>query len=340
MNAVGLDLSHHDGYFKPELATAQIDFAIQKLTEGLSFVDPKIDEIWQGVKQIQIRGAYHYLRSGLSWLAQTDHYLEHVIKYEFHFHAVDVEELFNVYSESFFADARRMVDYIAYNTKQPCFLYTNCSTFDQMYVAIYNQYGAAGLSWIQTVPFWIANPGTAGAPGMPVHRSTWDIHQFMWAGSGTEYGVGAAVDVNVFHGDANAMRTYLHLGEVITPPPIVTPGETMTQVIRGTAKGTVTRRDAPAGNGFSPARYLMLGDTIEADKRDTVLPQWLHITKINGVAIASEEWASAGTSQQYIAWSWVDVPPVDPPVTPPATKTPFTLTLAGYKPFTGELEKE
>ena len=83
------------------------------------------------------------------------------------------------------------------------------------------------------------------------------------------------------------------------------------QIIKGKALGTVRRRDAPAGMPFSPERYLMANDEIEADTNSA---QWLHLTKINGVSIASEEWASAGSTQQYIQWGWVTVeePPTDP----------------------------
>lgn len=114
-------------------------------------------------------------------------------------------------------------------------------------------------------------------------------------------------------------------------------GGTMTRVIQGTALGAVVRRDAVQGNEFVPSRYLYKGDKIEADRQDPVLPKWLHLTKINNVSISSEEWVSAGSLQQYISWQWVYV--TEPPPPPEIVKTPFTLSVNGYKPYSGELEK-
>lgn len=201
-----------------------------------------------------------------------------------------------------------------------------------------NQFGTMPARLRLKLDFtWIANYGVL-APQMPLGfvAKAWDFWQF-GSGDASIYGPNNAgkleTDLDYWNGSLPSLMDFANISEA--PPQT---GEPMEQVIQGTAKGTVTRRDAAAGNSFSPPRYLKLGDTIEADKRDTVLPQWLHLTKINGVTIASEEWASAGTQQQYIGWQWVDAPPVVPPVTP-ADKAPFTLTVDGFLPFTGELEK-
>jgi hypothetical protein len=80
-------------------------------------------------------------------------------------------------------------------------------------------------------------------------------------------------------------------------------------VIKGTAKGSVTIRNAPAGSALNPPEYLKLGDVIEATENSA---QWLHLSKINGVPVVGTKWASAGSSQQYIAWEWVTVPDPQP----------------------------
>lgn len=99
---------------------------------------------------------------------------------------------------------------------------------------------------------------------------------------------------------------------------------TMTQVIQGTCIGNVNIRKSPAGVAFSPAKYLKIGDKIEASETGApTYPQWLHLSKINGNVVVDTEWASAGANQQYIQWSWVDVPPVPPP--PPPTGTTVVL---------------
>ena len=89
-------------------------------------------------------------------------------------------------------------------------------------------------------------------------------------------------------------------------------GGTM-QIIKGNVLASIWIRKSPAGEHFSPARYLTAGNTIEASENQF---QWLHLTKINGVSVSEEQWASAGSSEQYISWEWVDV--IEPP--PPTTK--------------------
>jgi hypothetical protein len=92
----------------------------------------------------------------------------------------------------------------------------------------------------------------------------------------------------------------------------------MTRIIKGTVVTTaIQRRQSPAGNAFSPARYLQRNDVIEADRQDTALPQWLHLTNINGVAVVGDDWVSAGASEQYISWEWAEVSVEPPPVEPP-----------------------
>lgn len=104
-------------------------------------------------------------------------------------------------------------------------------------------------------------------------------------------------------------------------------GGTMTQIIQGTAKGDVQIRQSPGGASFSPVRYLHLNDKIEADQTGApTFPQWLHLTKINGVAVVGTQWASAGTAKQYIAWDWVDVP-TPPPPPPPDSDDTFTASF-------------
>lgn len=97
------------------------------------------------------------------------------------------------------------------------------------------------------------------------------------------------------------------------------------QVIRGTAKDNVRIRQSPGGDDFHPPRNLQKGDTIEADRNEE---QWLHLTKIKGVPVTEEEWASAGPRQQYIEWSWVTVPDE-----PPAASHVVELYIDGILEF-------
>ena len=84
-------------------------------------------------------------------------------------------------------------------------------------------------------------------------------------------------------------------------------------IIKGTVKGTVKIRKSPAGAEFSPPQYLLTGDVIEASENSA---QWLHLSKVNGVAVVGEKWSSAGPNEEYISWDWVNVPNPEPDPVP------------------------
>lgn len=216
--AIGCDLSRYNKGFNPELATGPIDFAIQKATEGHTYIDLEYENIWQGVKQIPVRGAYHYQRSGFSWEAQAEHFLDAAGRHDYHIHALDLEEVNNDYSDTFFADAKRIIDYWRNYSLKKAVLYTNGSTYIQMYYALVRLYGSSrALEWLDSVPLWIASPSAAGFPIMPKYRKTWEIHQYTWGGSNTRWGtLGGSVDENVFNGDVAALHSWL--GLTSTPP--------------------------------------------------------------------------------------------------------------------------
>jgi GH25 family lysozyme M1 (1,4-beta-N-acetylmuramidase) len=219
--AQGPDLSHWDVYFRPETATQRIDFVIMKLTEGTMFVDAKIQEIWSGVKQVPIRGGYHYQRSGMSWALQAEHFLNIASKYDFHFHALDIENIGNVYNDAFFADTRRIITFWrAQAPKQTSLIYTNWDTYKQLYAAIVRLYPQDGAAWLASVPFWYAWPSSfLNEPILPIQRNAWDLWQWSWVGKKEEWGTGAAADVNVFNGTPAQMAAWLGMTPQPDPDP-------------------------------------------------------------------------------------------------------------------------
>lgn len=218
--AIGCDVSRYNVSFNPDLTVSPVDFAIQKATEGIAYVDLKFDEIWNGVAKVGIRGAYHYQRSGFSWLSQADHFLETTARRDYHIFALDVEEVNNTYSDTFFSDTKRIVDYWRSHSNKKIILYTNGSTYDQMYYAMIRQFGySRAVEWMNTVPLWLASPAAAGGPFMPKTRTTWDIHQYSWSGLPSRWGTGGTrVDENVYNGDLQAMRAWLGLNTDPEPP--------------------------------------------------------------------------------------------------------------------------
>jgi len=218
--AHGIDLSKWDISFDPDKATGQIDFVIQKASEG-TFRDNKFGDLWAGVQKVPIRGAYHYLRSGMGWQAQADFFISVVKGFDFHFYALDYEGTSNTLNAAFADMAHKWMDYVTAKAGKPVLLYTNPSHYD----ADLYPYG----DWMKDFPLWLAqywnDPSPDKDPGTPKKRKTGDWTIWQWAsevnypGHAKEYGTPANnVDLNVFNGTVADMRAWLKLGEAPIQP--------------------------------------------------------------------------------------------------------------------------
>ena len=98
------------------------------------------------------------------------------------------------------------------------------------------------------------------------------------------------------------------------------------QIIKGDVLGSVFIRIG-AGTSYAEVGHLSLGDAIEARGN---MYQWLNLSKINDIPCPTNWWASAGSSQQYIKWAWVDVV-VEPPAPPVPEITPPDYILAFWE---------
>lgn len=144
---------------------------------------------------------------------------------------------------------------------------------------------------------------------LPWSESQLLFWQYTASGNGEAYGVSSKeIDLNWY---CCSMKVYQEQFNI--------KGDNM-QIIKGIALAQVNRRKQPStadGTLFEPPRYLMPGDQIEASENSN---QWLHLSKINGAVVTETEWSSAGTSEQYISWAWVESEP-DPPPTITLTHT-------------------
>lgn len=309
MNARGIDISRYNVSFDPTKATTQIDFIVQKATEGISYVDLAYETLWSGVQQVPIRGAYHYQRSEMSWLAQAEHFLNTQAKHDYHILALDLEGYGNLYSDTFFADTKRIIDHWRqYAPKQKIILYTNLDGYKQLYYSLIRSYGSGIVSWLDGVPLWLASPGAAGSVPLPPYRKTWEIHQYSWNGVPSLYGMGGTrVDENVYNGTVEQMSAWLGLSGTIIPPDVG--GEMKAGVILA----GLNIRTGP-GVSYADIGDLKFGDAVFGDL-DTV-SNWFHFNKIirkTGVVEIVDGWASA-TSPAYM--TIVDIPTSSDPNNP------------------------
>jgi GH25 family lysozyme M1 (1,4-beta-N-acetylmuramidase) len=222
--AHGPDMSKYDLHFKPELATEQMDFVIQRASYRTT-KDEAFDTLYPGVAQMPIRLAYHYLNSDTPWLAQADKFLSIVDGKGFHAFVCDFESSFNVLSLAFAKEAWEFIKYVAVNTGKRTMLYTNRYHYQDF---IFPSQATYGINWNQ-VDYWQAQyyytVNADGQPLMPNGRTAgWNLWQYTAKANGTLYGLGrsTACDLNVFNGTPSAMRQWLGIAE---PTPEPTPTE-------------------------------------------------------------------------------------------------------------------
>jgi GH25 family lysozyme M1 (1,4-beta-N-acetylmuramidase) len=351
--AHGIDISHWEEWFKAEQATVEIDFAIAKITEGKWWVDPEFDQLWYGVRQIPIRGLYHYQRSGQSWKEQADFFLTNASKYDVQIYALDIEKINNTLDGTFFSDVRRIIDYWrAQAPGKKVMMYTNYDLY-QYYLPIfmYNLYGQEGRDWLAQVPLWYAQYYTISSPDkdpkMPSVRSDWNIWQYSEAGDPKLYGIGGWVDVNVFNGTPEEMFKWAGLSDVGNDPipPVVEPepepeqpttGDNMrTGIVSTKLRKVMVVRDAPSVHGNEIAR-LAPGTVIYAqpsylNETEAGKGEWTQLVDPDTYAggwITDKYANSAGLLLNRVEnWTEVSVDtdePADPPTNPePPTQTEY-----------------
>lgn len=185
---------------------------------------------------------------------------------------------------------------------------------------------AAQYTYLKQKPLWLAWYSSASVVKVPPPWTDWIYWQYgtpplKWGQPTVE------IDANYFNG-SKAKFEEKYLGGTVPP------GGGGMQVVKGTViVNAVKIRQSPGGAEYVPPRYVVKGDQIEAS--EVVDNRWLKLTKINGAA--ANGWSSAGSGQEYIVWSWQDVPsepppPPDPEPEPPAggvADMPYTITFGG-----------
>jgi hypothetical protein len=106
--------------------------------------------------------------------------------------------------------------------------------------------------------------------------------------------------------------------------------------IVGTVLTTVKVFDQPSSASTQVAT-LLKGNTITASSNTGT---WLRLLTRNGAYISGYANSRVGEGMTNGDITWRNDAVVPPPPPPPVTTgTAFTLTIAGYKPYTGTLEK-
>lgn len=99
------------------------------------------------------------------------------------------------------------------------------------------------------------------------------------------------------------------------------------QIIVGKTLVNLNVRNSAGGEklGFS----LPVGISIQGDIK---INQWIHLTKVDGEAVLSEQWISDGGGQ-YVDWKWIDAPDPDPEPLPDPESSPDPNVVSIIKTF-------
>jgi len=301
---IGIDISKYDviqndytkqiiSIWNPDniIPPAHIDFVIQRVSYG-SRQDQFVNELYEQVKKVNIRGAYHYFTSGIGWKVQLDTILAACKDKNYHFFAIDYEKIYNNLNATSFAEMMELVKQLGLATKKKVIIYFNVDVY-QNYMKPYgfdkvvNNYDY----WFAMYPWKLFADFDKKPSLLPKNITTcklWqyggDSSKFIFGYSeGKNYGSPAAsMDLSVFYGSVEEMKIWANVDDspIITPPPpppIIKPSRYTGSILSSTFFGLQVRESPVSGLRVAKlnANQSFEGDNIVTIQND----KWLHITK-------------------------------------------------------------
>lgn len=204
----GVDISHWQSDFD---AFNSVDFAIIKATEGVGYIDPACDKLYQKAKNSgKLLGVYHFARPDLnnSAVAEADWFIKNIQGY--------IKEAILVLDwESGYlgnvAWVKAFLDRVKEKTGVKAILYASRSpinSFDWSSVVA----GDYGL--------WVADYGAnTGVEGNKPAVKWWPFYiLWQYTSKGRVSGYGGNVDLNNFYGGADTWRKYATSSSTATKP--------------------------------------------------------------------------------------------------------------------------
>jgi len=211
----GVDLSHWQSDFE---AFNSVDFAIIKATEGIGYVDPACDKLYQKAKKSgKLLGVYHFARPDLnnSAIAEADWFIKNIQGYLRE--AILVLDWESGYLGNV-AWAKAFLDRVKEKTGIKAVLYASRSPINS-----FNWSSVADADY----GLWVADYGanTGSECNKPVVK--WWSFYILWqyTSRGRVAGYGGNVDLNNFYGDAETWRKYATSESNTKPTPTPEPAK-------------------------------------------------------------------------------------------------------------------
>jgi len=225
---IGVDVSKWNLGWSPDKATEPINWVIQRASYGM-VRDQAFAQMLPEVQKVDIRGAYHYYSTAVTWEAQARFFLETVLNKGFHFLVVDYERAYNNLTNTTTQGFVKMVDWLKRETGMKVWSYFNHDVFSNVIrPAGFSNWANAQDVWLAWYPYSLSWKPPMRDPRLPTGLNTWKAWQYGAEGFGTagrtagnQFGLpGKALDVNVFNGTLEDMKAYLG---ITAPTPEPTP---------------------------------------------------------------------------------------------------------------------
>ncbi|HEU0029068.1 MAG TPA: GH25 family lysozyme [Kofleriaceae bacterium] len=188
----GVDVSYYQGTIDWPAAKADgVEFAFTRVSDGLTFEDPKFETNWSAIKANgMLRGAYQFFRPNQDPIAQADLLLQKIgtLGPGDLPPVIDVEVDGGLGPSAVASAVRKWVDHVTAAIGRPPIIYTGFYFWR-------DQVGAPDLT---TSPLWHAQYTTADCPNIAPPWTDWAFWQF--TSSGRVAGIDGNVDTNRFNG--------------------------------------------------------------------------------------------------------------------------------------------
>jgi GH25 family lysozyme M1 (1,4-beta-N-acetylmuramidase) len=206
---LGIDVSYYQENINwNSVKNAGVKWAIIRVSDGSTFVDPKFQQNWSGAKNAGvIRGAYQFFRPNQDPIAQANLLLNTMGPLEPGDlpPVIDVEATGGLSPATVAARVGQWIQRVESVTGRKPIIYTGKYFWqDNVQSAAFSSY-----------PLWHAQYTTATCANIADQWSTWTMWQY--TDSGTVAGVPGPVDTNRFNGDLAALQAFANGG---APAPV------------------------------------------------------------------------------------------------------------------------